>query len=360
MKKRLIREDILSTLQRELPFLRRRYGATRLALYGSFARGTATERSDVDLLVELSRPLGVESVALSYYLERRLGRKVGLSTFETLRRSLGHPRYRQAALNVQSTPVDYDISLFSAQVQVILRALKKYGMILADNGAAWYVSGAPDERWNNDVLHELHRVTGSAFEAVDTTSLMVHPDSAQVASRANIPLVPGWNLVSLPVAAGSTAVTLTLSSIAGAYDQVTTYSAVDPEDPWKSFRPGGPPYASDLLYVSEQMGLWIRATSRVTLTVAGGAVYALTIALKLGWNLVGYPSSVSRPVTDALACIGGKYDLVYTYAASDSADVWKCYQPGAPPPASDLAALEPGRGYWIRATQDCLWVVPPP
>lgn len=75
---------------------------------------------------------------------------------------------------------DFDESGFSPEVQVILRALKKYGMFLADNGSAWYISGVPDERWNNDHLHELHQVHGSDFEAVDESSLMVDPDSGQV------------------------------------------------------------------------------------------------------------------------------------------------------------------------------------
>lgn len=74
----------------------------------------------------------------------------------------------------------YDISSFSPDVQVILQALKTYGMLLADNGSAWYISGAPDERWDNDVLHELHQVPGSAFEAVDVSGLMVDEDSGRV------------------------------------------------------------------------------------------------------------------------------------------------------------------------------------
>ncbi len=74
----------------------------------------------------------------------------------------------------------FDVSPFSAEVQVILRALKKYGMILADNGSSWYISGVPDPRWNNDKLvNELRQVTGSNFEAVDQSSLMVSPDSGQ-------------------------------------------------------------------------------------------------------------------------------------------------------------------------------------
>ena len=63
---------------------------------------------------------------------------------------------------------DYDISGFPARVQVILRALKKYGMIVADNGSSWYISGAPDPRWSDDELHTLSQVPGSAFEAVYT------------------------------------------------------------------------------------------------------------------------------------------------------------------------------------------------
>ncbi len=75
---------------------------------------------------------------------------------------------------------DFDISGFSSEVQVILRALKKYGMMLADNGASWFITGEPDERWNNDVLvPQLHQVKGSDFEAVDVSSLMVDPDSGQ-------------------------------------------------------------------------------------------------------------------------------------------------------------------------------------
>jgi len=75
---------------------------------------------------------------------------------------------------------DFDVSGFSPEVQVILRGLKKYGMILADNGSAWYISGVPDPRWDNDhLVSELKEVKGSDFEAVDESYLMVDPDSGQ-------------------------------------------------------------------------------------------------------------------------------------------------------------------------------------
>jgi hypothetical protein len=72
-----------------------------------------------------------------------------------------------------------DISGYPADVQVILRAMKKYGIILADNGSSWFFSGAPDDRWNNDTLHEMSRLTGNDFEAVDVSSLQISPDSDQ-------------------------------------------------------------------------------------------------------------------------------------------------------------------------------------
>jgi hypothetical protein len=67
----------------------------------------------------------------------------------------------------------------SAEVRVILRAMKEYGIVLADQGSEWYITGCPDERWNNEQLHWLDQnLQGSAFEAVDTSSLMINEDSA--------------------------------------------------------------------------------------------------------------------------------------------------------------------------------------
>ena len=100
MTKPLTKESILRTLREELPNLRERFGVERIALYGSFAKGDFTEGSDVDVLIHLSRPLGLEFVALAEHLEKVLGRKVDLATFETLQRSVRHPRYRTIASNI--------------------------------------------------------------------------------------------------------------------------------------------------------------------------------------------------------------------------------------------------------------------
>jgi hypothetical protein len=72
---------------------------------------------------------------------------------------------------------DFDISGFPRDAQVILQALKVHGAIVADNGSPWYLSGAPDDRWDNDVLATLRGVPGSAFDAVDTSGLVASPNS---------------------------------------------------------------------------------------------------------------------------------------------------------------------------------------
>ena len=74
----------------------------------------------------------------------------------------------------------FDITPYPADVQVILTALKKYGAILADNGGAWYLTGAPDSRWNDDNMHKLQQVLGSNLEAVNESSLMSDPNSGVV------------------------------------------------------------------------------------------------------------------------------------------------------------------------------------
>jgi hypothetical protein len=65
----------------------------------------------------------------------------------------------------------FDVRPFPRQARIVLVALKRYGMIVADNGSNWYISGAPNRGWSNDQLHTLGLVKGSNFEVVDTTSL---------------------------------------------------------------------------------------------------------------------------------------------------------------------------------------------
>ncbi len=123
----------------------------------------------------------------------------GLARYDEVRRgSIDHalrftapctaPRYVYPARHFASTcsgfyppmglrvrlKANVDISGLPYQARVIAEALKRYGMILADNGSPWYISGAPNPHWNNDALHQLDELTGRDFEVVDTSSLP-HP-----------------------------------------------------------------------------------------------------------------------------------------------------------------------------------------
>lgn len=72
---------------------------------------------------------------------------------------------------------DFDVSGLAPQARVVADALKVHGMVLADNGSAWFLSGAPDQRWDNDDLRTLGSIRGSDLVAVDMSGLQAQPDS---------------------------------------------------------------------------------------------------------------------------------------------------------------------------------------
>ncbi|MBL8227671.1 MAG: hypothetical protein JNL98_04315 [Bryobacterales bacterium] len=161
----------------------------------------------------------------------------------------------------------FDISTFPAEVQVILRAMKKYGIILADNGSAWYISGKPDSRWNNDNLRTLRRVTGSNFEAVDATVLMIDPNSGQARqngvtvtvspSSATLHVGKPQQFAANVQGATNTAVTWSVSGVAGGNTVVGLIDATG-----RYVAPTNPPSPANVT---------VQATSVAAPTVSGAA-----------------------------------------------------------------------------------------
>ena len=82
----------------------------------------------------------------------------------------------------------FSLNGFSPAAQVILKAMKHYGMIIADNGSDWYFQGTMDSRWTNALLDQLKTVPASAFVAVDESACMVSPDSGQAAAGPSCPI----------------------------------------------------------------------------------------------------------------------------------------------------------------------------
>lgn len=110
---------------------------------------------------------------------------------------------------------------FSAQGRVLLRAMQKYGLILADNGSAWYISGAPDPGWNDDALAaDFNRIHGSDFEAVDVSSLQVDADSGQVVGFG-LAVIPAGQAID-PGASASFTVSISYN---GNFNQPVTLTA---------------------------------------------------------------------------------------------------------------------------------------
>ena len=150
----------------------------------------------------------------------------------------------------------FNISTYPADDQVILTALKKYGMILADNGSAIFISGVPDNRWNNTNLNLLKNITASNFEVVQQGTIY---------TPANVPTGPSptissFNANPTSVTAGSP-VTLSWSA------SNSTYNIIDPQaGPVRGtsivVNPSGT--TTYTLYSTNQFG---RSTSAVTVTV---------------------------------------------------------------------------------------------
>jgi len=76
----LTKKEVIEILRRELPYFVSRYGVKRIGLFGSYAKGTQAEDSDVDVVVEFERPIGLKFVEFGDYLERILGKKTDILT----------------------------------------------------------------------------------------------------------------------------------------------------------------------------------------------------------------------------------------------------------------------------------------
>jgi hypothetical protein len=93
----------------------------------------------------------------------------------------------------------FNISTFSPQAQVVLRAMQQYGLILADNGSNWYFGGTADPSWPDALIEQLKGIPASAFEAVDESSLMIDPNSGQARQNGGTvqcSTAPGYRLVA--------------------------------------------------------------------------------------------------------------------------------------------------------------------
>jgi hypothetical protein len=209
-----------------------------------------------------------------------------------------------------------------------------------------------------------HPVDPGSYTVVATITDPNYTGSATatmyIQSTHTIDLVPGWNLVSFNLHPMNTSIAAVLNSLDNDYDLVYGWDATGGHSGsgnWVKFAPGGPAYANSLTNLDETMGFWIHMSSARTLNLVGNAVFTSSISMTTtagGWNLVGYPSASSS--ADVATPLGSHVNLVYAYHAGE-ADLWKIYDPLAPPFANDLHYLSPGYGYWVKVPSAFTWNV---
>jgi hypothetical protein len=221
----------------------------------------------------------------------------------------------------------YDISGFSPQAQVVLRAMQHYGLILADNGSNWYFGGTADPAWPLALVDELKGVPASAFEAVDESSLMVNPDSGQARQGAGAVAVncgsgPGYHLVA-------------------ADGGVFSFCA-----PYEGSAAGTPLAAPIVGAVStpDAMGYYMVAADGGVFTYGDATYFGSTGALHLNKPIVGM----------ALAPDGRGYWLVASdggvFAFGSARFLGSTGNIRLNRPIVAMAASPDGRGYWLVAS----------
>ncbi|MFH0816137.1 MAG: lamin tail domain-containing protein [Methanobacteriota archaeon] len=170
---------------------------------------------------------------------------------------------------------------------------------------------------------------------------------AAVWASQSVPLHVGWNLISLPLIQNDTSIAASLSSIAGKYNRVLAYDALDAADHWKQYCAFWPASLNQLNTIDHKIGFWLNVTQATTLWVNGTVPGTTSINLRTGWNLVGYPTlnnstNVGTAFLGTGADIVEAYDGGQTYLTSVLAPTYK---------------MKPGEAYWVHVPADTIWTV---
>jgi len=168
-----------------------------------------------------------------------------------------------------------------------------------------------------------------------------------ILTEYNLTLSEGWNLISLPLFQNYESIHQVLDSIAGKWDYIQVYDALD-TDHWKTNATFKPQQLNDLKTLNHKIGFWINITEPggTVLTVSGPILDTTIISLYAGWNLVGYPSLTTETVANVLWGTGAdrveKFDALAPYRISEVGPTY---------------IMKPGEGYWIHVPADSVWII---
>jgi hypothetical protein len=220
---------------------------------------------------------------------------------------------------------DYDISGYSAQAQVVLRAMQQYGLILADNGSNWYFGGTADDSWPAALVNELKQVPASAFEAVDESSLIVDPNSGQarqLGTAVNCGSGPGYRMAAADGGVFSFCQSF-LGSMGGRHLNAPMVGMAG--------TPGG-------------AGYWEVASDGGIFSFGNAGFYGSTGSIRLNRPIVGMASTPDGGGYWLVAADGGifNYGDAHFYGSAGSVRLDR--------PIVGMASTPDGGGYWLVAS----------
>ena len=158
-------------------------------------------------------------------------------------------------------------------------------------------------------------------------------------------LKKGWNLISIPLSLSNYSVESVFGPIMEYIEEIWTYDASDPDDPWKLYRPGAPSFVNEITEIDLSLGYIVIVKEDVTLNITGEPISSFTFKLYVGWNLIGYPFLENRSISEFKEELGTDYNLIFSYYPENVEFPWKYYSPDEPD--SELTELSPGLGYWV-------------
>lgn len=195
----------------------------------------------------------------------------------------------------------------------------------------------------------LLNIRGASGNSIIIYQVPVDLSLAEVKPPASA-LKPGWNMVSFQLEPDNTNTTSVLAPI---WDKVTAIWGYDDDTgSWVFYDKNGLPFLNSLNNLHSLKGYWIKMDDYAALPV-NGFFDSNIIQLRTGWNLIGYSSIKTVPISKAIIPISYCLNSIWTHNLEN--DQWEFYDQHGLPFLNNLTQIEPGKSYWINVNQDCNW-----
>jgi hypothetical protein len=188
------------------------------------------------------------------------------------------------------------------------------------------------------------------------TSLVIESELLNIEVQGyeqDIPLYKGWNFISLPCVPLDSSIFNILRFVFPYYKAIWTYDSKT--DSWLKYVTGNDYYYNDLRTMEYGKGYLIEVSQDVILSIMGRFIEDTKVYLKPGLNFVGFNSTSSLPIYEALSSVN--YKSILAYKHDDLAEKWVSQLSEAPAFFNNLSNLEPGKGYCIYVDTACLWEI---